>query len=267
MSVVVQRELRPPEFPVPFEMVEYLCGTRYQEGVQVESSRSCGCGTYSIGRCASCGEEVCGDHSVLRSGSRLCGECDGLRIHEASVQRVRDEEAARIRRESRPPEDHQDRVSRCSSGDMGAGQDKRPIDVDGAEIASVLIEAGVQSRSYRRPKKGFFGRELVVQGWTYETIDHVDDPDSKNFDTEYLLISVDGVEWKYRSTMWSDSTLEEVAGAGKLHDASTLQRAYWGSNTFFERRKQWDAQEAVARRAQEVREWEERRQRLIAEDG
>jgi hypothetical protein len=53
--------------------VQRLCGYRYQVPV---SSVTCHCGMYSIGRCAACGEPVCGLHATQTKGQLLCLDCN-----------------------------------------------------------------------------------------------------------------------------------------------------------------------------------------------
>lgn len=62
---------------------EYVtCGFEYPEGPASTRSAVCGCGTFAVGACASCGRWVCGDHSGLFGGRRLCGA-----DYSAAVQR------------------------------------------------------------------------------------------------------------------------------------------------------------------------------------
>jgi hypothetical protein len=54
----------------------YVCGTRYHEAQGgTAAPRTCGCGTYAIGECATCNTPVCGDHSWMMAGQRLCRDC------------------------------------------------------------------------------------------------------------------------------------------------------------------------------------------------
>ena len=48
-----------------------VCGAEYQEGGPGLYSE-CACGTFAIGRCAECGEPVCGTHSAMAGAVRLC---------------------------------------------------------------------------------------------------------------------------------------------------------------------------------------------------
>lgn len=64
-----------------------VCNFEYHErdGATNVPSVLCPCGTYAIGHCASCGSPICGTHSALRDGRRLCG--DHVRTHDASSKR------------------------------------------------------------------------------------------------------------------------------------------------------------------------------------
>jgi hypothetical protein len=65
------------------DVVYRPCGVRYHEGSGVVTA-TCACGTFGIGVCVECGKVICGDHSRMNGGQRLCIEhC-----------RVRDETAA-----------------------------------------------------------------------------------------------------------------------------------------------------------------------------
>jgi hypothetical protein len=59
---------------VPVDTVEtHPCEATYQEGAPAAGAALCRCGTYAIGRCGECHVDVCGDHSGLTGGRRLCG--------------------------------------------------------------------------------------------------------------------------------------------------------------------------------------------------
>lgn len=47
---------------------------KYQEGATSTRPAACVCGTFAIGLCARCGKPVCGTHSGLFSGARLCSD-------------------------------------------------------------------------------------------------------------------------------------------------------------------------------------------------
>jgi len=74
------------------------CGTEYQEGVA--SMEQCACGTFAIGRCAQCGAPICGSHSGLWDGRRLC-ERD--LVEARTVGQARDREA-RLQRDAEAAE-------------------------------------------------------------------------------------------------------------------------------------------------------------------
>jgi hypothetical protein len=52
------------------------CGFEYHEvaGGNVAAPTACECGTFAIGVCTTCGKPVCGNHSSVRDGKRLCVE-------------------------------------------------------------------------------------------------------------------------------------------------------------------------------------------------
>lgn len=50
------------------------CRTEYHEG-GAATAEVCRCGTFAIGRCSDCGVAICGDHSALRDGKRVCSDC------------------------------------------------------------------------------------------------------------------------------------------------------------------------------------------------
>ena len=65
-----------PAMPPHYVPSEEVCLYRYQDGsARSRQSQLCGCGTFSIGRCYRDGRFVCGDHSQLLEGKRLCEDC------------------------------------------------------------------------------------------------------------------------------------------------------------------------------------------------
>lgn len=68
--------------PTPQQgQVARACGFRYHEGSMTESGMPrCQCGTFSIALCKSCDAAVCGDHSRLVEGARLCLTCAQRRL-------------------------------------------------------------------------------------------------------------------------------------------------------------------------------------------
>lgn len=71
------------------------CGTEYQEG-QGAIGSLCGCGTFAVGICASCGQAICGAHSGLFKRRRLCGDCrrsaEAAAVINAQAEREADHE-------------------------------------------------------------------------------------------------------------------------------------------------------------------------------
>lgn len=60
--------------------VDRVCGAEYQEGPPPDQDAICGCRTFAIGYCADCAVPVCGVHSGLLDGVRVCGNCYQARI-------------------------------------------------------------------------------------------------------------------------------------------------------------------------------------------
>lgn len=65
---------------------EILCKVRYQER-PAGGSALCACSTFAIGLCSKCRAPVCGDHSRLVSGERLC-QAHAAKASEAVAPRV-----------------------------------------------------------------------------------------------------------------------------------------------------------------------------------
>ena len=63
-----------------------ICGHEYHEAapLAVEAGLACDCGTFAIGRCAECSRAICGTHSKVVDGRRLC-EAD-VAAHDAHLQ-------------------------------------------------------------------------------------------------------------------------------------------------------------------------------------
>lgn len=56
-----------------------ICGEKFFDpdfvGSGAKTGSTCKCGTYSVGRCRECGTELCGQHSQIIEGGRLCERC------------------------------------------------------------------------------------------------------------------------------------------------------------------------------------------------
>lgn len=63
-------ELREIEAPV-----QVRCATVFQSGTAGPDAPQCSCGTFAVGICKRCEHPVCGFHSGLVDGSRICGSC------------------------------------------------------------------------------------------------------------------------------------------------------------------------------------------------
>jgi hypothetical protein len=68
--------------------VSVVCGNRYQLGSPMPAAQACSCRTFSIGTCHDCGRPVCGDHSRLDGGQRVCLDC--IQDRRRQEQDVRD---------------------------------------------------------------------------------------------------------------------------------------------------------------------------------
>lgn len=234
--VTVESQLMPapPGSGVEMVSVDVMCGETYQEGAPPTSqSPLCSCGTYAIGKCRDCEDSVCGLHSSMRGGARLCGTCSYQREFKAAAVKAQAEESARVKeaeeRASWPPQSHADRVAEFAVYALTEPQKTTAIEVDGAEIASVLLEAGVEPRPYIRPKK-FLRSELEVSGWEISEVDH--DRDSRGYDMERFILATDGTQWRHRG---SQSVLEQIAGRDKIYPAHTLRSIYQGTDTYHQR--------------------------------
>jgi hypothetical protein len=70
------------------------CGRDYQEAsASVASMPQCTCGTFAVGTCSTCSAPVCGLHSDVFDGRRLCT----FHFREAQAARERDREQERAR--------------------------------------------------------------------------------------------------------------------------------------------------------------------------
>lgn len=100
----------PPMFnqTVPVERSR-VCANRYHEAdSQPSGAAQCACRTYAIGTCAQCDRPVCGDHSRMSDGSRVCLDC-------LTAQKEAKEQAERQRALEREQEAAQQReISRLS---------------------------------------------------------------------------------------------------------------------------------------------------------
>jgi hypothetical protein len=115
------------------------CNTEYHEvagdqELDHEMPLACSCGTFAIGQCPSCGVAVCGTHSLMRSGQRLCLDCNSRAEAEAS----------RITRKTR------------ESADMTAYEQKLSVVTQAMSqeqdaVARYLIAVLAGPRTYRSP--------------------------------------------------------------------------------------------------------------------
>jgi hypothetical protein len=83
-----------------------VCRTRYQNASVSMSAGQCFCSTFAIGTCTECESQVCGDHSTLHYGVRLCYGCASRKAaaekaaaaqaREAQLKKEREESADRL---------------------------------------------------------------------------------------------------------------------------------------------------------------------------
>lgn len=73
---------------------------QYQEGqAATPDAQACACGTFAIGRCQRCDRAICGSHSSLQEGVRVCGTCSATAravAARAADDAQRQREAARM---------------------------------------------------------------------------------------------------------------------------------------------------------------------------
>lgn len=73
------------------------CGAEYPEAdssMQAASLPMCACNTFAIGTCSRCGNPVCGIHSRVIKGQRVCGSCSAREVVDLR-RTVEEAEAAR----------------------------------------------------------------------------------------------------------------------------------------------------------------------------
>ncbi|MGY1813240.1 hypothetical protein [Blastococcus sp. SYSU D00820] len=100
------------------------CGHRYAEGAPGSPGGArCSCGTYSIGRCADCGQDVCGDDSVRRDGRRICRSCIEAAARRAEAEEAARAEAERTARARETAEHDERRAAREASSEVLAQPD------------------------------------------------------------------------------------------------------------------------------------------------
>lgn len=142
--------------------VSQVCGVRYHEGTVGVDTPLCSCRTFSIGVCSTCGSPVCGDHSELSSGLRLCLQCLAERTDAEAVERTRAaEERARRQIEraataaARAPEVLQRFLQE-------AGSRNWPLSVEIHDQPADLVKAARAAKS-----RATYGWDIGIQpqGW------------------------------------------------------------------------------------------------------
>src|SRR3954454_6481660 len=151
---------RPPGYTRPIPVRSHPCGHRYHEGSGV--AESCACGTFAIGHCQRCGKAVCGDHSGLLAGVRLCTHC--FRAQAEKEQRAT--EAAKAAQEA---ERQRERASLIEELEAAAGEAPRFLLENGPRTRPIgTIER--KQKSHLSPGGGYtvswtvFDKELG-EGW------------------------------------------------------------------------------------------------------
>lgn len=78
-------------FGAPERAASFVCGRRYQDG-PAATSELCSCGTLALGYCRACNRAVCHDHSGVKTGQRMCTDCE---LAHETREAIRIEEHAR----------------------------------------------------------------------------------------------------------------------------------------------------------------------------
>ena len=131
------------------------CGLRYQEGA-AGLGRVCECGTFAIGLCADCGKPVCGDHSVLHGGKRLCH----------ADLRAREKAAAVAEAEARlTPAKFI--VIAAAAGNPGL----RTWTVNRKETRTITVKEGSRFRKPKTEKREVYVELYEIRGWAFAHTD------------------------------------------------------------------------------------------------
>jgi hypothetical protein len=141
------------------------CLARYHDAGNSLSIR-CGCRTFAIGTCADCESPVCGDHSALYLGLRLCGGCIGSRRN-SEQEVINRERRAQAQKEQ---EDYADRLRRLKGAIDAARSSltKRRAPTERvAEIAvrSFYSSGGLSGRGHETREPYFYVKEELGEGW------------------------------------------------------------------------------------------------------
>lgn len=173
------------------------CGKRFFDpdfvGTGVAKARVCKCGTYSVGLCVSCRAEVCGQHSRLVEGSRLCDDCQA-------------EREARLADEKAKKKASREEAIRSADHEIATTIEAFVRKMKGVSTTPVILRDGsrTEKRSHLRFADSFHtvGTELG-RGWYVETpsaiqiVTHVDTSaaGTEHKQTPGLGILEDGSLW------------------------------------------------------------------------
>ena len=154
------------------DTVRRRCGKEYHEGSDaVTGTPKCACGTFAIGQCQECNAAVCGDHSRLVDGRRLCAPHAGALEQEAERERLERRERARF-------------DVRAAAKDAGPTPEQRRAQIENAQAAVVarfeaaqrdavtlvglLVRAGNPGLEIGKHFAAgrFRSRQRRIEGWT-----------------------------------------------------------------------------------------------------
>lgn len=159
------------------------------------STDLCGCGTFAIGRCAACHAFVCGDHSALVEGRRLCASDIAARREAAERDRRRqrleaEAEAAARRRVAALEEAEAERFIALAVDAL------RRAGSPGAVSVRDWLDTGLGASVIRRTLPRLLGR-----GWVVGTYEHATPPgngdygDQRGSVTECAVVLTADEEW------------------------------------------------------------------------
>ena len=234
-----------------------ICGNRYHDTAGISPTVGlCRCRTTAIGLCAECDTPICGDHSALRAGRRLCAahiaaydqaerdQAERAREQAAeAARRKEDEEQGRF--EAMPPPTAAQLAERIRSRaypnlglgrafEMDAGY--RIVDTTGRMLAEALamIRPPKKYRALLPPRIRLFGasyREAKVTGWLMATDRPDGFSDSPVRYTPALFVSRAGETCETRSPSRVDLSfsIEELRPPDHLVRADVVRRLYSGT--------------------------------------
>lgn len=126
------------------EVMSRVCATRYHVGGPI-STALCACGTFAIGICPQpeCGIPVCGDHSRLMDGQRLClGHANSLEIEITRKARAAEE----ARKAAAPPPPTMEEIWQIESREGEPGQIYRRLRRGFGKPHEIFVADGIMRR-------------------------------------------------------------------------------------------------------------------------